>query len=81
MTVESHRHGAEAAELLGISERTFRHWRDRHRDTGPSGLDDRRLAPSLRRAPMAEIERMLGAASGRMRRRPLRIRLPTIRRR
>src|SRR5271165_1790013 len=50
----------EAAELLGISERTFRRWRDRHRDAGPSGLDDRRLAPSLRRAPVAEIERMLG---------------------
>jgi hypothetical protein len=50
----------EAAELLGISERTFRRWRDRHRDTGLAGLADRRLAPSLRRAPLAEIERMLG---------------------
>jgi transposase len=50
----------EAAELLGISERTFRRWRDRHREAGPSGLDDRRLRPSLRRAPVAEIERMLG---------------------
>jgi len=50
----------EAAELLGISERTFRRWRDRHRDGGSAGLDDRRLAPSLRRAPVAEIERMLG---------------------
>src|SRR5271155_3791802 len=50
----------EAAELLGISERTFRRWRDRYREVGPSGLDDRRLTPSLRRAPVAEIERMLG---------------------
>src|ERR1700733_6054924 len=50
----------EAAELLGISERTFRRWRDRHRDAGPEGLDDRRLAPSPRRASVAEIERMLG---------------------
>ena len=50
----------EAAELLGISERTFRRWRDRHRDAGEAGLADRRLAPSLRRAPAAEIERMLG---------------------
>jgi transposase len=49
----------EAAELLGISERTFRRWRDRHRETGFVGPDDRRLAPSLRRAPVAEIERML----------------------
>jgi transposase len=50
----------EAAELLGISERTFRRWRDRHREAGEAGLSDRRLAPSLRRAPVAEIERMLG---------------------
>jgi transposase len=50
----------EAAELLGISERTFRRWRDRHREFGSSGLVDRRLAPSLRRAPVGEIERMLG---------------------
>src|SRR5271157_3664780 len=50
----------EAAELLGISERTFRRWRDRHLEAGLAGLADRRLAPSLRRAPVAEIERMLG---------------------
>jgi transposase len=50
----------EAAELLGISERTFRRWRDRYREAGEPGLEDRRLAPSLRRAPVAEIERMLG---------------------
>jgi transposase len=50
----------EAAEILGISERTFRRWRDRHREVGGPGLADRRLAPSLRRAPASEIERMLG---------------------
>ena len=50
----------EAAELLGVSERTFRRWRDRHRELGLSGLEDRRLRPSLRRAPLTEIERMLG---------------------
>src|ERR1700686_4968710 len=50
----------EAAELLGIGERTFRRWRDRHREAGLVGLADRRLAPSLRRVPVAEIERMLG---------------------
>ena len=49
----------EAAEILGISERTFRRWRDRLEDEGPSGLDDRRLRPSSRRAPEAEISRML----------------------
>src|SRR5258708_40165377 len=50
----------EAAELLGISERTFRRWRDRHHDDGHAGLSDRRLLPSPRRASVAEIERMLG---------------------
>jgi transposase len=50
----------EAAEMLGISERTFRRWRDRVHDEGPSGLADRRLGPSGRQAPEAEIARMLG---------------------
>jgi transposase len=52
---------AEAAEMLGIGERTFRRWRDRLRDEGPPGLADRRLSqPSSRRAAVAEIARMLG---------------------
>ncbi len=50
----------EAADLLGVSERTFRRWRGRYRESGVTGLDDRRLAPSPRRASGAEIERMLG---------------------
>ena len=33
----------EAAEMLGVSERTFRRWRDRLRDEGPEGLRDRRI--------------------------------------
>ena len=50
----------EAAELLGISERSFRRWRDRLREEGPSGLADRRLCrPSSRRASVSEISRML----------------------
>jgi transposase len=50
----------EAAELLGISERSFRRWRDRLREEGPSGLSDRRLdKPSSRRASVTEISRML----------------------
>ncbi|MDB5406887.1 MAG: putative transposase [Rhodospirillales bacterium] len=52
---------AEAADLLGISERSFRRWRDRLRDEGPAGLADRRVGkPSSRRAAVAEILRMLG---------------------
>lgn len=51
----------EAAEMLGISERTFRRWRDRLRDEGADGLRDRRLGkPSSRRAAVEEIQRMLG---------------------
>jgi transposase len=51
----------EAAEMLGVSERTFRRWRDRLRDEGPQGLVDRRLGkPSSRRAAAEEILRMLG---------------------
>jgi len=51
----------EAAEVLGVTERTFRRWRDRFEEAGASGLDDRRLGrASPRRAPEAEIERMLG---------------------
>ncbi len=55
----------EAAEVLGISERSFRRWRDRLRDEGPSGLADRRLGrPSDRRASVAEIARMLDLYRG-----------------
>lgn len=52
---------AEAAEMLGMSERTFRRWHVRYRDEGREGLRDRRIGkPSSRRAAMAELERMLG---------------------
>jgi transposase len=51
----------EAAEMLGMSERSFRRWRDRLRDEGEAGLADRRLGkPSSRRAASEEIARMLG---------------------
>jgi transposase len=33
----------EAAELLGVGERTFRRWCGRYRDAGEAGLQDRRL--------------------------------------
>ena len=51
----------EAAEMLGVSERTFRRWRDRLGDEGPAGLRDRRIGkPSSRRAAVEEIQRMPG---------------------
>jgi transposase len=61
--LERHERGelsqAEAAEMLGMSERTFRRWRDRHGEAGEAGLADRRLCKaSPKRAPASEIERM-----------------------
>ena len=51
---------AEAAAALGVSERTFRRWRGRHAAEGAAGLADRRVGqPSPRRAPEAELQRML----------------------
>jgi transposase len=50
----------EAAEILGMSERQFRRYRDRFEEEGENGLLDRRLGkPSPRRIGEAEIDRML----------------------
>ena len=44
----------EAAELLGVGERTFRRWRDRYGEDGEAGLLDRRLGKaSAKRVPAA----------------------------
>ena len=48
----------EAAELLGVSERTFRRWCRRFEDEGEVGLLDRRLGkPSPKRVPVDEALR------------------------
>ena len=50
----------EAGELLGMSERQFRRYRDRYEEDGAEGLVDRRLGkPSPKRVPAAETNRML----------------------
>ena len=50
----------EAAEILGVSERTFRRWRDRYEAEGAEGLYDRRLGrASARRAGVDEVTRLL----------------------
>jgi transposase len=50
----------EAAELLGVGERTFRRWRQRYEEDGEAGLLDRRLGKvSSKRVPAdreAEVE-------------------------
>ena len=52
----------EAAELLGVGERTFRRWRQRYEDDGEAGLLDRRLGKaSGKRVPVdweTEVERL-----------------------
>jgi len=46
----------EAAEIMGVSERTFRRWRDRHASEGLEGLFDRHLGKaSAKRVPADEI--------------------------
>ena len=49
---------AEAAEVLGMSERTFRRWRTRYEAEGAEGLYDRRRV-SARRAPVDEVTAVL----------------------
>ena len=50
----------EAAEILGVTERTFRRWRDRYDADGAEGLQDRRLGrPSGRTVPVDEALRMV----------------------
>ena len=52
----------EAAELLGVSERTFRRWTRRYEEEGEAGLIDRRLGQaSGKRVPVdraEEVERL-----------------------
>lgn len=46
----------QAAEILGMSERSFRRWRDRHEAEGLAGLFDRRLGKaSAKRVPVDQI--------------------------
>jgi transposase len=51
----------EAAEILGVTDRTMRRWRERIEKDGYSGLADRRKGkPSAQRIPLATIEKVLG---------------------
>ncbi len=51
---------AEAAEVLGMSERAFRRWRERFEAEGADGLYDRRLGKvSARRAGVDEVAEVL----------------------
>jgi transposase len=51
----------QAAEILGISDRHMRRWRERYEQEGYNGLLDRRRGkPSRRRVPLATVEKVLG---------------------
>jgi transposase len=50
----------QAAEILGISDRHMRRWRERYVEEGYNGLFDRRRGqPSRPRVPMATVEKVL----------------------
>jgi len=51
----------EAAEILGISDRSMRRWRERYQKHGYDGLLDRRVGkPSPKRVPVETVEKVLG---------------------
>ena len=51
----------QAAEILGISDRHMRRWRERYVEQGYDGLLDRRRGkPSRRRVPVATVEKVFG---------------------
>jgi transposase len=51
----------QAAEILGISDRQMRRWRERYEESGYDGLFDRRCGkPSHKRVPVATVEQVLG---------------------
>jgi len=55
----------EAGELLGVSERQFRRYRDRYEEGGLEGLADGRLGtPSPKRVPLADARLMLELYGG-----------------
>jgi transposase len=50
----------DAAEIIGVTDRTMRRWRERLETDGYSGLVDRRKGkPSERRVPLALVEEVL----------------------
>ena len=51
----------QAAEILGITDRHMRRWRERYEEEGYDGLFDRRRGqPSPRRVPLQTVEQVLG---------------------
>ena len=50
----------QAAEIIGISDRSMRRWHQRYEEYGYDGLFDRRRGkPSRKRVPLAQVEQVL----------------------
>jgi transposase len=50
----------QAAEIIGISDRSMRRWHQRYQEYGCDGLFDRRRGqPSPKRVPLAQVEQVL----------------------
>ena len=50
----------QAAEIIGINERTMRRWKERYEEEGYDGLFDRRLGkPSPKRVPVKTVQEVL----------------------
>ena len=50
----------EAAEIIGVTDRTMRRWRKQYEEHGYSGLwDYRKRSPSPKRVPVADLEKVL----------------------
>ena len=51
----------QAAEIIGITDRSMRRWRERYEEHGYDGLFDRRRGqPSAKRVPLLMVEQVLG---------------------
>ncbi len=50
----------EAAEIIGVTDRTIRRWRERYQEHGYSGLwDHRKRSPSPKRVPVEQLQQVL----------------------
>lgn len=52
-------HWFKAADILGMTPRNLRRWKERYQAWGYNGLVDKRRCPSTRRVSLSELERVL----------------------
>lgn len=51
----------DAADIIGVSYRTMKRWKEKYQTQGYDGIFDRRMrSPSPKRAPFSEVETILG---------------------